>query len=70
MVLIFGACILFRPLLQPVWGCRQSQQFLFPYSPFHFTTCLGLCRPSSDEKKTTVCISLEDGIQRPKHVVM
>jgi hypothetical protein len=21
------------PLLRPVWGCRQSQHFLFPYSP-------------------------------------
>jgi hypothetical protein len=41
-------------VLRPVWGCRQSQQFLFPYSPFYITTCFGLYRPSSSEIYTVV----------------
>jgi hypothetical protein len=36
------------------WGCHQSQQLLFPYSPFHVTTCFGLYRPSSGEIYTVV----------------
>jgi hypothetical protein len=45
------ACSLFRSPNIPYlfWGCRQSQQFLFPYSPLHITTCFGLYRPSSGE---------------------
>jgi hypothetical protein len=35
-------------------GCRQSQQFLFLYSPFYITTCFGLYRPSSGEMYTVV----------------
>jgi hypothetical protein len=36
------------------WGCHQSQQFLFPYFPFHITTCFGLYRPSSGEIYTVI----------------
>jgi hypothetical protein len=32
------------------FGCAvNSNNFLFPYSPFHNTTCFGLYRPSSGE---------------------
>jgi hypothetical protein len=41
-------CVCFS-IVMTFWGCRQSQQFLFPYFPFHITTCFGLYRPSSGE---------------------
>jgi hypothetical protein len=37
-------------------GCRQSQQFLFHYSPFHATTCFSLYKPSSSEIYTVICL--------------
>jgi hypothetical protein len=60
--LILGGCILLRPLLRPVWGCRQSQQFLFPYSCFYITTCFGHYRPSSGEIYT-LCIGRSEFLQ-------
>jgi hypothetical protein len=40
--------------LTSFWVCSQSQQFVFPYSPIHITTCFGLYRPSSGEIYTVV----------------
>jgi hypothetical protein len=47
-------------------GAVNRCNFLFPYSPFHITTCFGLYRPSSGEIYTVVFKSyvyfLEDGL--------
>jgi hypothetical protein len=35
-------------------GSVNRNNFLFPYSPFHITTCFGLYKPSSGEIYTFV----------------
>jgi hypothetical protein len=58
IILIFFYFWVLQPVapvtMTSLWVCRQLQQFLFPYSPFHITTCFSLYRPSSGEIYTVV----------------
>jgi hypothetical protein len=54
VILIFGGCILLRPLLWLVLGVPSIATIFISYSPIHITTCYGLYRPSSGGIHTVV----------------